>query len=328
MIKATYQTMIRNDAIATNCRLPLVSGVQTAPEPTFPTGTDFGDTAEVAITCSFPVITPFISGVLGNSVSVSASAVFPVRTGQIATNEGPPPVTEPPNPAFSADNTFGGAPLTVTFHDESGSYPTAWFWDFDNDGDVDSTEQDPVFTYNDTGTYSVSLVVANEYGTSDPLVKSDLVTVVPSEGVAFEADQTSGEAPLPVQFTDRSSISTPTAWLWEFGDGATSTSQNPSHAYSAGEYDVTLTVTNASGSQSATIENYISATVASCEVPVLIDVRRNSAQAAWAANDFTTTIADQPSAPGGNYWIKYQSPTGLSVQPCDSPMLVNGTVNQ
>ena len=55
----------------------------------------------------------------------------------------------------------------------------------------------------------------------------------------------------PVQFNDRST-GQPTAWQWAFGDGGTSATQNPSHVFlTAGSYDVTLKVSNASGTSIA-----------------------------------------------------------------------------
>ena len=67
-------------------------------------------------------------------------------------------------------------------------------------------------------------------------------------GAAFTASTTSGDAPLDVDFTDQSS-NTPTTWSWNFGDGNTSTAQNPSHTYTtAGTFTVELTVSNAHGS--------------------------------------------------------------------------------
>ncbi len=61
--------------------------------------------------------------------------------------------------------------------------------------------------------------------------------------VAFTANVTTGETPLAVQFTDLTTHS-PTAWAWDFGDGGTSTLQNPTHTYlAAGTYTVSLTVT-------------------------------------------------------------------------------------
>ncbi|HOI80425.1 MAG TPA: PQQ-binding-like beta-propeller repeat protein, partial [Petrimonas sp.] len=65
--------------------------------------------------------------------------------------------------------------------------------------------------------------------------------------VTGTADTTSGTTPLDVQFTGTSPL-TVTAWHWDFGDGSTSTEQNPSHTYaSAGTYTVNLTVTHADG---------------------------------------------------------------------------------
>jgi len=74
---------------------------------------------------------------------------------------------------------------------------------------------------------------------------------------AFCASQTSGNAPLKVSFTDKST-GTPTSWSWSFGDGKTSTLKNPLHIYSkAGKYTVSLTVKNAAGTNMKTITKYI-----------------------------------------------------------------------
>ena len=60
-----------------------------------------------------------------------------------------------------------------------------------------------------------------------------------------------------INFTDLSSNG-PTSWLWDFGDGTTSTLQNPTHAYSnGGNYTVTLTTSNIYGSDSHIIQDYI-----------------------------------------------------------------------
>jgi beta propeller repeat protein len=77
---------------------------------------------------------------------------------------------------------------------------------------------------------------------------------------AFSASPTSGKAPMKVQFTDKST-GTPKKWKWDFGDGTTSTKQNPTHKYSkAGTYTVNLTVKNAKGSNTATKSKYITVT--------------------------------------------------------------------
>jgi len=73
----------------------------------------------------------------------------------------------------------------------------------------------------------------------------------------FNATPTSGCAPLTVNFADQSAGNI-TGWSWTFGDGGTSTLQNPSHQYtSAGSYSVTLNVTTACGSDTETKTNYI-----------------------------------------------------------------------
>lgn len=76
---------------------------------------------------------------------------------------------------------------------------------------------------------------------------------LPAPVANFTRTPTSGAIPLTVTFTDTSTL-LPTSWLWTFGDGATSTSQNPTHAYTrGGEYTVTLTATNAIGSNTKTV---------------------------------------------------------------------------
>jgi subtilisin family serine protease len=76
----------------------------------------------------------------------------------------------------------------------------------------------------------------------------------------FSGTPTTGAAPLTVNFTDLSTGS-PTSWSWNFGDGGTSTAQNPSHAYAAaGTYNVTLTATNACGSDPEVKNAYVTVT--------------------------------------------------------------------
>lgn len=168
------------------------------------------------------------------------------------------------NADFSADVTTGPAPLTVNFSDASvqgdGGPIESWSWSF-GDG-TGSSLQNPVKTYGSPGIYTVSLTVTDASGATDTEIKTQYVTVTAAPQVQFTADVTSGPAPLTVNFTDETSAqggATLTSWSWDFGDGATSTAQNPSHTYSAaGYYDVTLTVTdNNSSSSSLTKTDYI-----------------------------------------------------------------------
>jgi PKD repeat protein len=85
----------------------------------------------------------------------------------------------------------------------------------------------------------------------------------------FTSSATTGQAPLTVYFTDTSSGG-PTSWLWNFGDGITSTLQNPSHTYNnAGTFTVTLTASNNAGSNTKTAEAYI--IVSAAGTPVVVD---------------------------------------------------------
>jgi len=79
---------------------------------------------------------------------------------------------------FTADVTAGKAPLTVGFTDMSVSSGvlSQWQWDFNNDGTVDSTQQNPSYTYNDAGTYAVRLTVTGPDGTNSA-VKTGFITV-------------------------------------------------------------------------------------------------------------------------------------------------------
>jgi PKD repeat protein len=87
---------------------------------------------------------------------------------------------------------------------------------------------------------------------------ADLVLgTVRAPSAKFGVDRTRGTAPLTVNFTDLS-IFAPTSWSWSFGDGGTSTAQNPSHTYSAmGSYAVSLTATNNQGQDTETKPGYI-----------------------------------------------------------------------
>ena len=148
---------------------------------------------------------------------------------------------------FSALPIVGSAPLPVTFSDASTNSPTAWSWTF-GDGST-ATVQNPSHTYASLGSYTVSVTATNAQG-SNTCTKPNYISVVTSGSAPvadFTSDKTSGVSPLTVAFTD-ASANGPAWWWWSFGDGGTSTEQNPSHLYTTpGVYDVSLTVLNAYG---------------------------------------------------------------------------------
>lgn len=150
-------------------------------------------------------------------------------------------------PDFTVSATSGVAPLTVNFTDTSTQSPTAWAWDFENDGTVDATTQNPAHTYTTAGTYTVTLTATNEAGPATA-TKTGFVTVFEPVVASFTRSPTSGVAPLSVDFTNTSTGAT--SYQWDFDDDGIvdSTATNPSFVYTAsGTYNVTLTATGPGG---------------------------------------------------------------------------------
>jgi PKD repeat protein len=152
----------------------------------------------------------------------------------------------------------GDQPLTVYFTDLTTGDPSSWAWTFGDGGT--STEQNPVCTYLTPGVYTVSLTATNASGSATE-TKPGFVTVNGQPPDAnFVGAPTSGKKPLTVQFTDLST-NNPTSWSWNFGDQTTSTEQHPAHTYTTrGTYTVTLTASNAYGSDTMTRTSYIRVT--------------------------------------------------------------------
>lgn len=164
------------------------------------------------------------------------------------------------NANFSLFNTAGTAPFTTYLYDTSTNTtpgPATYSWMF-GDGNT-STSQNVFFTWNITGTYSVNHSFSNGLSTSW-YNKSAYITVGTAtiEPVAsFYGGPQIGAPPLQVFFTDVST-NTPTSWLWVFGDGTSSTSQNPTKWYnSSGFFTVNLTATNTAGSNKTSQNDFI-----------------------------------------------------------------------
>ena len=171
-------------------------------------------------------------------------------------------VTNPLPPApvanFTGTPLSGTAPLTVNFTDTSTNTPTSWLWNFGDS--TTSTSKNPSHTYSTAGNYTVSLTATNSGG-SNTNTKTNYINVTASTGSApmasFNASRTYGTPGITVYFTDTSTNS-PTSWLWNFGDGHTSTLQNPSHQFaSTGTHYVILTASNSAGSSQASKYIYI-----------------------------------------------------------------------
>ena len=189
----------------------------------------------------------FIQGFQGYDPKSSTLYALAVRDGDVGAF---------PEPDFSATPLSGTAPLTVNFTDESSGIIDTWEWDF-GDNSALSNNQNPQHTYQDPGTYTVELTVTGPGGT-DTETKADYIVVEHETPVAnFTADNTIGDAPLTVNFSDESTDDI-TSCLWDFGDGETSTEQNPNHTYdNPGIYTVSLSVSGPHGSDTEVKLGYI-----------------------------------------------------------------------
>jgi PKD repeat protein len=154
--------------------------------------------------------------------------------------------------------SFSYAPLDpiagqdITFIDSTTGGATSWAWNF-GDGTT-SAAQNPIKRFTKAGTYHVVLTAAKSGSSSSiatDLVVNASIPATPPVVAAFAISPSPASAGDVVSFVDQSSGS-PVSWSWSFGDGATSSLQNPTHIYAArGTYVVTLTASNGSSSATA-----------------------------------------------------------------------------
>ncbi len=151
----------------------------------------------------------------------------------------------PIDAGFTALPLQGCVGSAVSFQDTSIGFPTGWAWDFGDGGT--SSAANPSHVYAAPGTYNVQLSVMRAPGCVDIELKNSYIQVLPSPTAAFSATGNTGcAAPLPVTFIQNSTGAV--SYLWDFGDGNTSTLPAPTHIYgSPGNYTVTLVATAANG---------------------------------------------------------------------------------
>ena len=172
----------------------------------------------------------------------AASNIATVTLGGSTTQPAPAPVA-----AFAVSPSVGTAgQTTFAFTDQSSGGITARLWNF-GDGTT-SGAVNPTHVYTSAGIYTVALTVTGSGGTAQAahgVTVNAAAPAAPAVQAAFDLSPSPANAGDSISFFDRSSGS-PSAWSWQFGDGATSNAQNPVHAFTLpGTYTVTLTVFNA-----------------------------------------------------------------------------------
>ncbi len=164
---------------------------------------------------------------------------------------------------FVRQNTLGGADIhlinvdgtnEINITNEGSSIYNGFpIWSHDGSEIIysrDNSGSNHVYKMNADGSNKVDITPSANPGGAIPWDWRNTCQTVDLPFAAFSADPVSGYAPLTVNFTDESTGDI-TSYLWDFGDGYTSTDVNPSHDYTtAGTFTVTLTVTGPGGDDS------------------------------------------------------------------------------
>jgi len=202
----------------------------TSPGAIFSTAGTFTVTLTATNGGSSDVFTSTIT-VFANPIASFTNSLMPSCPGQVVT--------------FTDNSTIGGAALS------------SWSWDF-GDGNGQNTGTGSVtHSYALAGTFPVAVIVTDANGCSNSTIKS--VIISPPPVASFTGSPTAAcSPPLLVNFTNTSTTSGTVTYAWDFGDGNTSTLENPSNTYNAiGGYTVTLTVVQGACSNTIVKTNYI-----------------------------------------------------------------------
>lgn len=291
-VQARYRTLMSKDATGIDCTLP-----STLPAPTFPDSSAFalGSHVHVNLTCSFALVTPFLSSLIGDgegNINVGTSAVFTIRSGSVD--------------GVIIDGTAPTAAPTATPTDSPTPTPAPT--------DTPIPTPDPAATPTPFGQTPEPTTAATP--TPEPIQLSFY-------GVSTNADASGGGPPgslnenqivgvptLAITFHNTSSGVYTGGCLWTFGDGNTSTScgNQVSHSYTIwGTYTVTLTI----DAQNYSRFDYV---LAACQVPAFAGVRKNLADAVWRNAGFSSSNLSFLDGTG-NYKIGYQSLAGGLANP-------------
>uniref|UniRef100_UPI0024948C86 PKD domain-containing protein n=1 Tax=Cellulophaga baltica TaxID=76594 RepID=UPI0024948C86 len=195
-----------------------------------------------------------------------------------------------PTAVATSDVTSGTPSLAVQFTGDTSSDPDTgdtltYAWDF-GDGTT-ATTANPSHTFTTAGTYTVTLTITDD-GTP-VLTNTDTITIIVTDAnqaptAVATSDVTSGAPSLAVQFTGDTSSDPDTGdtltYAWNFGDGTTATTANPSHTFTtAGTYDVTLTVTD---------DGTPSLSSSEAAITITVTAPANQAPTAVASSDVTS----------------------------------------
>ncbi|MHC1704741.1 MAG: FG-GAP-like repeat-containing protein [Tenuifilaceae bacterium] len=201
---------------------------------------------------------------------------------------------------FQADIVCQGLPTHFTDQSAATDGIASWRWDF-KDGST-STLQNPEHTYTSSGTYLVQLVITSTAGDKDSLEQGVIVKPKPIAG--FTAPTVcQGAASAITNTTDANGL-TISSWYWRFGDGQSSTAQQPSpHGYlGAGDYPVKLIALADNGCKDSTQQTV---TVASYPIAIIT----SSTPLTFCKGD-SVTLAVQANSSYDYRWLESNAAMG------------------
>ncbi|MEP6615472.1 MAG: PKD domain-containing protein [Ginsengibacter sp.] len=212
----------------------------------------------------------------------------------------------------------GCAPFAHTFSStiQTAEPITSYQWNF-GDGTT-SSGSTPAHVFSNPGSYNIRLIVTTQGGCMDTITVTNGIVVGTKPKANFSADQTDVCASVNINFMDLSTGNV-NQWLWQFGDGGTSTDKNAGHTYvDTGYFDVTLIAWNNGCSDTTIFKKYIhinppvaAFTVQNdCDNPFIKDFTDQSIGAdtwEWDFGDQTASSSQSPVhvyAAQGNYFVK------------------------
>lgn len=121
---------------------------------------------------------------------------------------------------------------------------SGFMWEIENGNPNVTSDIEPSVSFPGNGSYDVTLIAENEF-CRDTLYRPDYIRIGPIPEAIYSMDVNDGCNPLTVNFTDQSTLTTGIldTWVWNFGDGDSSSLTNPTHVYdTSGVLEATLTV--------------------------------------------------------------------------------------
>ena len=244
-----------------------------------------------------------------------------------------------PTVRMSASVYNGCSPTTITFLDLSNANNgsiISWKWDL-GDGSF-SNQVNPTHTYTSSGNFNVSLQVTNSFGCIESLTQTNFIYINEKPTASFTNGPVSScNVPFRVNFQNSSSSNSTNSFLWNFGDGSTSTEENPFHIYTIpGTYTVQLIITSAQGCVDTIIKpdlvsiantrTMFTAPDSICvNTPAQIINTSTTTQASWDFGDNTTSDAlnlVKTYTAAGTYQIKLVNNFGSCIDSLIKPIVV------